>query len=195
MAVKYGQSADGRRRRVWLLLSGGIDSAACLVFYLKQAFCIECIHISFGQPALLHECAAARRIAHHFSVPLKVLQWTGSAHLQEGEIAGRNAFLLMGALTEIGGNSGLLATGIHAGTSYYDCSPDFLSAMQTVVDGYCDGRVNLTAPFVKWSKQDIFAFCKSEGVPIELTYSCERGTQQPCRECLSCRDRRSLDAL
>ena len=184
-----------RQQRVWLLLSGGIDSAACLAFYLRQRFLIECFHISFGQPGHLYESAAAERIAFHSNVPFKILRWSGSTPFQEGEISGRNAFLLMGALTEIGGNSGLLATGIHAGTSFYDCSPGFLSAMQTVVDGYCEGRVKLAAPFIEWSKQQIFAFCQSEEVPADLTYSCERGTEQPCRECLSCRDRRTLDAL
>lgn len=37
--------------RAWLLLSGGIDSAACLAFYLKQGFRVECFHINFGQAA------------------------------------------------------------------------------------------------------------------------------------------------
>ncbi len=191
----YRKSEIAALPRTWLLLSGGIDSAACLAFFVRQGFLVECLHVSFGQPALLQESAAAKRVAHHYKVPLKVLRWTGSTSCQDGEITGRNAFLLMGALTEIGANSGVLATGIHAGTSYYDCSQEFLSAMQIVVDGYCDGRVNLAAPFVRWSKHQIFAFCSLEGVPTGLTYSCERGTKQPCKECLSCRDRRAIDDL
>ena len=180
--------------RAWLLLSGGIDSAACLAFYLKQGFFVECFHIGFGQPAFVQERVAAERVARHFDVPLRILRWSGSVNFKKGEIVGRNAFLLMGALIEIDGNSGILATGIHAGTSYFDCSQGFLSAMQAVVDGYCDGRVKLAAPFIEWSKQQVFAFCESEVVPIDLTYSCEKGTKQPCRECLSCRDRRALYA-
>ena len=193
--VAYRKKTETLQQRTWLLLSGGIDSAACLAFYLNQGFLVECFHVSFGQPAFLHESAAAERLANHFNVPLRILRWAGSTNFKEGEIEGRNAFLLMGALTEIGGKSGLLAAGIHAGTSYYDCSPEFLSAMQTVVDGYCDGRVNLAAPFIEWSKQQVYAFSKSEGVPVDLTYSCEKGTSQPCKECLSCWDRRTLDAL
>lgn len=181
--------------RTWLLLSGGIDSAACLAFYLKQGFSVECFHIGFGQPAFIQERVAAERVARHFNVPLKILRWSGSVNFKEGEIVGRNAFLLMSALIEIDGNSGILGTGIHAGTSYFDCSPGFLSLMQTVVDGYCDGRVKLGAPFIEWTKQQIFAFCKSEGVPTDLTYSCERGTEWPCKECLSCQDRSVLDVM
>ena len=193
--VAHGKSDLAPPPRAWLLLSGGIDSAACLAFYLKEEFQVECFHISFGQPASRHERAAAERLARHFGVPLTILRWFGSADFMAGEIVGRNAFFLLGALIEIGGNSGILATGIHAGTSYFDCSKAFLSSLQTVFDGYCDGRVQLAAPFIEWSKQQVFAYCKSEGVPINLTYSCEKGTDQPCGECLSCQDRRALDAL
>ena len=181
--------------RAWLLLSGGIDSTACLAFYLKKKFHVECFHISFGQPAAKHERAAAERVARHFDVPLTILRWSGSVDFMAGEIVGRNAFLLLGALIEIGENSGILATGIHAGTHYFDCSQAFISSLQIVFDGYCDGRVQLAAPFIEWSKQQVFAFCKSERVPIDLTYSCEKGMGQPCGQCLSCRDRRALDAL
>ena len=193
--VAFRKSEIAPQSRAWLLLSGGIDSAACIAFYLKQGFHVKCFHVSYGQSASKHERVAAGRVARHFDVPLKILRWSGAATVNEGEIVGRNAFLLLGALIEIDGNSGILATGIHAGTSYFDCSQGFLSAMQDVVDGYCNGRVKLAAPFIRWSKQQIFAFCKSERVPIGLTYSCEKGTEQPCKVCLSCQDRRTLDAL
>ena len=181
--------------RAWLLLSGGIDSAACLAFYLKQEFQVECFHISFGQPASKHEQDAAERVARYFNVPLTILRWSGSTDFTVGEIIGRNAFFFLGTLTEIGKDTGILATGIHAGTPYFDCSQAFLSSLQTVFDGYCDGRIKLAAPFIGWSKKQVFAFCKSQRVPIDLTYSCEKGTREPCGECLSCKDRRTLDAL
>ena len=182
-------------KRVWLLLSGGIDSAACLAFYLKAGFRVECFHISFSQPTFRYERTAAEQVACHFDVPLTILRWSGSVRFKAGEIVGRNAFFLLGALMEIGRNVGILAIGIHADTPYFDCSQAFLSSLQTIFDGYCDGRVRLAAPFIEWSKQQVFEFCESEGVPINLTYSCERGTDQPCGECLSCRDRKALHAM
>ena len=193
--VVHGKSELTPPPRAWLLLSGGIDSTACLAFYLKEKFHVECFHISYSQPASRHERAAAERVARHFDVPLKILRWSGSAEFMPGEIVGRNAFLFLGALIEMEGNAGILAIGIHSGTPYFDCSQAFLSSMQSVFDGYCDGRVRLAAPFIEWSKQQVFAFCESEGVPIDLTYSCEKGTDQPCGEYLSCRDRGPLRAL
>lgn len=189
------KSKSATSPRVWLLLSGGIDSSACLAFYLKQEFQVECFHTSFGQPASKHEQDAAERVARHFNVPLTILRWSGSVDFTVGEIIGRNGFFFLGALTEIGKKSGILATGIHAGTPYFDCSQAFLSSLQTLFDGYCDGRIRLAAPFIEWSKRQVFEFCESEKVPVGLTYSCEKGTLEPCGECLSCKDRRALDAL
>lgn len=182
--------------RVWLLLSGGIDSAACAAFYVNQGFDVECFHINFGQPASFHEQLAARRIAHHYSLPVSILRWSGtSGHLLNGEIVGRNAFLLLGALMDIGTESGLLAIGLHSGTPYFDCSRHFLTSLQVVCDGYCNGRVSFAAPFLTWRKDQVYLFCKSAKVPLHLTYSCEAGSVPVCGSCMSCQDRRALYAL
>ena len=181
--------------RVWLLLSGGIDSTACLSFYLKERYSVECIHIDYGQLGSKHEHAAVERVVLHYNVPLTVLRWSGNNDFKSGEIVGRNAFLLIGSLMEIGTQSGILATGIHAGTPYFDCSKTFIASLQAVVDGYCAGRVRLAAPFLEWSKLEVYEYCKFQDVPIDKTYSCEEGMTKECGECLSCLDRRALDAL
>lgn len=181
--------------RAWILLSGGIDSLACLAFYIKRGFHVSCLHIDLGQPGAVFERAAAERAALHYSVPMTTLHWTGSSDFTGPEIVGRNAFLLMGALMEIGCRSGLLAIGIHSGTRYFDCQRGFLCSMQAIVDGYCDGRVKLAAPFLDWSKQEVLAYCRSERVPLTLTYSCEAGMWPACGQCTSCIDRSTIDAL
>ena len=181
--------------KVWVLLSGGVDSAACAAFYLAQDFSVEGIYVDHGQPAAAHEKQAARGVARYFEIPLICPSWSGSRELRHGEIAGRNAFLYFAALMEIGSQSGLLASGLHAGTPYFDCSPSFLSSLQKLFDGYCDGRMRLAAPFIEWTKPQVWAYSLAQFVPVELTYSCERGTPTPCGECLSCRDRKALDAV
>lgn len=69
----------------------------------------------------------------------------------------------------------MIAIGIHEGPQYLDCSERFLKSIQAVVDGYADGRIRVAAPFLKWSKQIIWEFCKEVGVPVDSTYSCEKG--------------------
>jgi 7-cyano-7-deazaguanine synthase len=108
------------------------------------------------------------------------------------EFLGRNALLTFIALMETDFQSAIIALGIHSATPYYDCSPNFLSSAQTIVDGQCDGRIRIVAPFAEWTKSEIWSYCTEKQVPLALTYSCERGGELPCGTCLSCRD---LEAL
>ena len=190
----YDRDAQSPPPRAWVLLSGGMDSATCLAFYLQAGFRVHCLHVDFGQLASRAESIASKHVAQHFDVLLTVLRWTASTNQLRGEIVGRNAFLLAGASMEIGHRHGVLALGIHAGTRYYDCSPGFVTAMQMILDGYSGGRIRLGTPFLNWSKKEIIAYGRSERVPFHLTYSCERDGNTPCGKCQSCRDRSDLAA-
>lgn len=148
--------------------------------------------MNYGQPAARNEATAATAIAHHYGIPLSVTQVAGARPKSDGEILGRNALLLFTALMEIDDHSAIIALGIHSGTSYYDCSSNFLSTVQSIVDGQCDGRIRVVAPFLDWTKKEIWDYCLKHQVPIDLTYSCEKGLDHPCGVCLSCRDMEAL---
>jgi 7-cyano-7-deazaguanine synthase len=173
---------------VYVLLSGGIDSAACVAFYLEQGFSVQGIFIDYGQVAAQREADAAKAIARHFNILFDRVAWSGLHKKGAGLICGRNAFLLIAALMELPECAGILALGIHSGTEYIDCTPAFVQKMQSILDIYTQGRIQIGAPFLKWAKQEIWKYCKYRGVPLELTYSCEYGIDQPCGKCLSCRD-------
>ena len=175
-----------------VLLSGGIDSAACVKFLLNQGIDVHALNIDYGQGAATEERSAASAIASHYRVPLTHLRCDGSRRKAAGLILGRNNFLVFTALVEI--SRSLIAIGIHSGTRYWDCSPQFLGSTQVLIDGCTDGRVQLVAPFLTWTKRQIWDFCKTEGVPLGLTYSCEAGGSTPCGRCLSCLDKEALSA-
>ncbi len=174
-----------------VLLSGGVDSAACLAFLLEQGPA-EAMFIDYGQAAAAKEVASATAVALHYGVELRTIRCVGATPKQAGLITGRNAFLIFTALLE--SNRSLLATGIHAGTRYWDCGPTFVKTIQSVCDGYADGRVRIFAPFVEWTKRQIWDYCISHDVPVDLTYSCEAAGAVPCGSCESCRDREGLRA-
>lgn len=180
--------------RAIVLLSGGIDSAACAYFYKEQGFLVESLFINYGQPAAIKEERAAGEIASYLSIPIKQLSLSGACHKVKTEVGGRNAFLLFAALMEFSGSSGTIGIGVHAGTTYYDCTKDFLSQTQKLFDGYNAGCIQIGAPFVSWSKYDIWKYYRQTGMPEHLTYSCELGLQQPCGSCLSCQDLEKLYA-
>lgn len=119
---------------------------------------------------------------------------TGYENLAGGYVLGRNAFLLHVALMAFSHPAGIIALGIHSGTRYVDCTAGFLRHMQASFDLYADGRIRVDAPFLNWSKREIWEFCRKIGAPLELTYSCENGADQPCGKCASCQDLEALYA-
>lgn len=180
--------------RALVLLSGGLDSTACVHFYVSHGFEVHALFLDYGQSAATQEARAAANIAKHYDVPLALLACTGPRPKTAGLILGRNAFLVFAALMEFSSSSGLIALGIHSGTAYFDCSEPFLELVQGIVNAYADGRIRVSAPFLSWHKSHIWDYCLASDVPISLTYSCELGQQQPCGECMSCEDLRVLYA-
>jgi 7-cyano-7-deazaguanine synthase len=181
-------------KEVLILLSGGIDSTACLNFYLSRNVRAQCLIIDYGQPSVQSEFQAASRICTHYRVILQKVVCQGFAKKKDGMIQGRNGFLLYAALMEFRKSSGIIAIGVHAGTPYIDCSAEFIKSVQITFDDYTDGRIKIGAPFLEWTKRDIWMYCSQKRVPTQLTYSCEMGNK-PCGLCLSCRDRKALHAL
>jgi 7-cyano-7-deazaguanine synthase len=175
-----------------VLMSGGIDSTACVHFLQKQGERPRGIFVDHGQAAAQREARAIAVLAPRLGIEVDTFRLSGTTGLGAGELVGRNAMLIFSALFLTRGRPGLLATGLHAGTPYFDCSNAFLSQTARLVSEHTDGRVSLIAPFIEWSKKDIFDYFKRERLPIDLTYSCEAGTDPVCGRCASCRDRQAL---
>jgi 7-cyano-7-deazaguanine synthase len=183
----------GIEREVLVLLSGGVDSAATVSFYLNFGRPPAGLFIDYGQPARREEAQAASALASHFGIPLEVATWSGPSAKGVGLISGRNLFLISAALMERAPSVTVLALGVHAGTVYADCSTEFISACQAAILAAGESRVTIAAPFLGWRKDEVYAYARRERVPFSLTYSCE-AADGPCGRCLSCGDRRLLDA-
>ena len=176
-----------------VLLSGGIDSLACLVHYRSAGADTAALYVDYGQPAAMQERAAVARIASATGTSVSEVSVAG-LRVNTGEIRGRNALLLSLGLMRFSAAAGLIGIGLHAGSRYADCSPLFVNEMQSVVDLYRDGTIRVSAPFLTWRKRDIWNYLRTLDAPVDLTYSCERGGHQPCQNCLSCLDTNDLRA-
>lgn len=177
--------------KVIVLLSGGLDSAACAAATKEQAR-TSCMFVDYGQRAAKWEENAADQICRALSMPLTAV--TVSAHINfgVGEIVGRNAFLVLTALMFSSIQIGEIVIGIHSGTPYYDCTPAFLASINRIAGEYTDGKVRVVAPFLRHSKLQIVEYLRQTVIRTEMTYSCEAGTETPCGRCLSCLDRKAI---
>jgi 7-cyano-7-deazaguanine synthase len=174
-------------KHVTILCSGGIDSTACIHYYKTLKFNVQGVFIDYGQLSVNNELYAVKRISKYFEIPLKIVSVKGLGRMKGGLINGRNLFLTSIALMNLK-CQGLIASGIHDGTLYSDCSLSFLESVQKVVDIYFAGAVVVDAPFIKFTKIEIWNYCLENRIPLELTYSCELGESQPCGKCNSCKD-------
>lgn len=179
-------------RHVTVLMSGGIDSAACAAFFIDQGLKVSAVFVDHGQAAAGLERVAVRSLAAKLNIEVQELVLTGAAPFGAGELVGRNAFLVFSAMFATRAQSSRIALGLHAGTPYYDCSPAFLETINRAAAEHTDNTVQVVAPFIEWTKRDVYSFFVQTGLPIELTYSCESGESPACGKCASCLDRKAL---
>ena len=170
-----------------ILASGGVDSSTLLWLSVQQDLKPTALFLDYGQPAAEAESEAVAQICGSLDVPLRRVRYAGSG-FDAGEIRGRNAFLLHVALLEFPSHSGVVAIGIHAGTGYADCSPDFMNLIQCSYELHTGGTITATAPFLHWTKQDVYRLAANLEVPTSQTFSCE-ASNLPCQRCRSCLDR------
>lgn len=208
-----------------VLLSGGLDSATSAAQAISDGYELLALSLHYGQRHD-RELAAANQVAEHlgikehFRVDVNLAQWGGSAltdqtldvptdGVQSGVIPvtyvpGRNTVFLAIALSlaEAKGAEAIYL-GINAVdySGYPDCRPEYLEAVQHLATlsskaGLEGNAPKLIAPLVMDSKVDIVQRALRLGLPIQLTWSCYQGEDEPCGLCDSCRirDRALIDA-
>jgi len=208
-----------------VLLSGGLDSATSAAQAIADGYELIALSFHYGQRHD-RELVAAKRVADHFGIKehfvidVNLGQWGGSALTDETVevptagvkpnvipttyVPGRNTVFLAIALSlaEAKGAE-TIYLGINAVdySGYPDCRPEYLEAVQHLATisskvGLEGHAPQLIAPLVKDSKVDIVRRALGLGVPIEQTWSCYQGEDEPCGLCDSCRirDRALIDA-
>lgn len=173
-----------------MLLSGGIDSAVVGALVAEHS-AVDALFVDYGQPSGEAEREASMSVAavldaawHQHNAGSLYQQWGG-------ELPGRNSLLISLAAALFPQSH--IAIGIHAGTSYPDCSPSFAERWQALLDVESAGGRQLFCPLANLRKDQVVALARSLNVPLDLTHSCERSAQ-PCGACRSCLDRSLIDA-
>lgn len=181
---------------ITVLASGGLDSTACLAYYLAESYNVRTLWIDYGQTAAQAEESAVEQVTAYYNVPLQKVRITGISWPRLDnelfEFRGRNLTLVSLAFNTASIEPGLIALGIHQGTSFADCTATFAEQLNRQLLFLSDGSLRLDCPFLQWSKLDIARYALAHAVPINLTYSCERGLHPPCKECVKCRDTQTI---
>jgi len=181
-----------RQVEATVLLSGGIDSAACARLLSTQRYRVRGLFVDYGQAAAQQERQAVTKLQDFLGIEVRIVETKSVNRFGAGELIGRNFFLISTAIFLGQARQGLVAIGVHGGTRYYDCSPSFIAQTNQLAQEHTGGSLSVIAPFLDWNKGQIVAYCREVRLPLSATYSCESGTMVPCGSCASCHDRRAI---
>jgi 7-cyano-7-deazaguanine synthase len=180
-------------KKATVLFSGGVDSTSAALLLKSSGWAVRGLFIDYGQASRHMERRSVGRLKDLIGIAVDEIQVSSLSSHGVGELTGRNALLIFCAVLLGNCSSGGIAIGIHSGTSYYDCSPDFAEKIDVLIQQCSDGKLSLLTPFVRWSKDDVYNYFLSHHIPLHETYSCEAGAAPSCGQCASCRDRKRLE--
>lgn len=201
-----------------VLLSGGLDSSTVLAMACERGHEVVALTFDYGQKHK-RELNSARKIAKHFKVrehlvvPLNIGELlTSSLTSETMEIPQRRSLdeagseipstyvpsrniIFLSIAASVAESRGARAVFIAANSvdfsGYPDCTPEFISAFQKVLDvgtkaGKAGIGIRVEAPILTKSKAEIVKEAMRLKVPLELTWSCYKGGAKACGRCDSC---------
>lgn len=198
-----------------LIYSGGLDSTVLLYHLRAAGHSVHALSVNYGQR---HACELdhAADICRELQLPNPVADLSAiqpllagssltSADIEVAEghyteetmkstvVPNRNMILLSiaaGHALSIGAQQ--IAYAAHSGDHaiYPDCRNEFADAMAAAIR-LCDwSTVELSRPFVDWTKADIVRRGAELNLPFEKTWSCYKGGEIHCGRCGTCIERR-----
>ncbi len=101
-------------------------------------------------------------------------------------------FLSIGAALAESRDSGTVYYGAQKQDEYgyWDCTPEFVSQLNAVLNLNRRHSLKIEAPFMELSKSEIVKLGSSLQVDFSDTWSCYRGEEKPCKVCPTCVERR-----
>jgi 7-cyano-7-deazaguanine synthase len=199
-------------RRVCVLMSGGLDSAALVGWYLGRGFLVQPVYVEAGLRWEGVEMRAARgflaaigstRLATLRTLSLDSRDLLPAGHWSRGGavpgprtrdqavyLPGRNLLLLSKAAVLCAEEGiGRIAIASLAGNPFPDARPAFFEAMGRAASLALGKPVRVEAPFRGRTKSDVVR--ASAGLPLRLTFSCIRPVGlRHCGACAKCAERR-----
>ena len=195
--------------------SGGLDSTVLLYHLLAEGHKVSALSVNYGQRHSI-ELERAAEICRRLDIPFETVDLSSINSLLSGSsltspeievaeghyteenmkttvVPNRNMILLsLAAAKAISTGASQVAYAAHRGDHaiYPDCRNEFADAMAQAIS-LCDWQdIELSRPFVHWTKADIVHRGAELQVPFELTWSCYKGGEKHCGRCGTCVERR-----
>lgn len=199
-----------------VLLSGGLDSTTTLYYARSKGYDCRALIFDYGQRHK-KEVKVAAVIARAAKVPYQIvrikLPWKGSSLLDKSSkipskrslksmgkgipstyVPARNTIFLSFALSyaeAIGAKAIFIGANAIDFSGYPDCRPSYYRAFGKVIrEGTKAGSIRVLTPLINMTKSQIIRLGRRLKAPLDKTWSCYKGGQEPCGICDSCLLRR-----
>ena len=208
------KSIQGRKiiKKAVVLLSGGMDSAVTLFIAKRTGYKTNCLTFDYGQrhkKEILFAKSLAKAAKSKCTILKISLPWKKSALLDKNikipenrnisvkkeipatYVPARNTIFLSFALSyaeAIGANAVFIGANAVDFSGYPDCRPEYYKAFNELFKKATKLKgINIVAPLLYKTKEEIVKLGRQLGVDFNLTWSCYKGGRRPCGVCDACR--------
>lgn len=190
-------------KKIICLCSGGLDSFALVQFFKNLNYDIKILFLRYGQLSYLYEYEAVQKIGKALNINdiIKIdLQNFGkffsNSLIIEDELGndffpGRNLILLSIAAS-IAYEKKIPEIGIGIINSvriFPDCTNEFILKLEELFLATYNYHIGIQTPLECFSKIEVIKYLKKYNLPIQITYSCQKGVKNHCKKCPSCLER------
>jgi len=204
-------------KKAVVLLSGGLDSSTCLYKAIEDGYVPYALCFDYGQRHFKEvECSrriAEKAGAIFKKIKIDLRQIGGSALTDNIEVPmgreieeivsdipptyvpARNTIFLSIALSfaeVIDADAIYIGANMIDNPGYPDTTPRYIETYQNLINVAIKktvkgGKIEIKTPLIRMTKKEIVQEAVRLKVPLELTWSCYQGKEEPCGQCDACR--------
>jgi len=184
-----------------VLASGGLDSTLVGLLAQEEGISIAPLFVDYGQRAVEQEWMACQAVHKYLGLPQpKKMDLSGFGEIistgltslekdvkTEAFTPGRNLLFLLAGTSyayQIGANSVAIGLLSEKFSLFPDQKALFLEKAEQTLAVAVGRPIRILAPLFEFSKADVCQLAHQKG--IEGTYSCHKGSEKPCGECIAC---------
>ena len=189
--------------KIVALASGGVDSSVMMLLLKKEGHELLPLFIDYGQLARENEWMACQDICRYLGLEPNRMNISGFGKIipsgitddkfdieKDAFLPTRNLlFLTLGAAYGYVRSAKVIAIGLLSNPIFPDQTVEFVEVAQRCISTSLGADIRILAPSISLDKFDTLRLAHKYGLPLDLTYSCHSGNEEPCGKCISCKER------